>query len=696
MTAQRLFHQLLHGADYNYEQWLDSPHILADDFRLMKQAHCNVMSVGIFSWSLLEPAEGDFQFEWLDRLMDTLAENGLYAMLATPSGARPVWLSQRYPEVRRVDAQGHREPHRERHNHCRTSPIYREKCHIINTKLAERYANHPALLMWHVSNEYNGGPCHCELCYRAFWDWLQERYGTLDNLNRAWWTSFWSHRYTSWEQIEPVDESVHGLMLDWQRFISHQTLDFFRAESQPLREITPDIPITTNFMRPDVGLDYWQFAPYVDVVAWDNYPRWHSGNDVWTAIETAFFHDLHRSYKQGQPFLLIESTPSATNWQVVSRPKRPGMHKLASLQAVAHGANSVQYFQWRQSRGSSEKFHGAVVGHAGHTNNRVFREVAEVGEVLAGLDGVVGTTVEAEVALIYDFQNEWAINQAQLLSNPYKHYQQICMHHYAPFWQRGVPVDVIDMTADLSRYTLVIAPMLYMQRGDVADRLAAFVRAGGALVATYLSGIVDESDLCFLDDAPGPLRPVLGIWREEQDVLHDGQTGLLVPTENNRLGLSGTYHTYHYADVIHTDTAQPLAVYQSDFYQGSPALTVNDYGAGEAYYMASRNDDVFLADFYGGLIQHLHLRPVLAADLPDGVTAQARRHGNVEVIFLMNFTPEARDVALGDMLFTDALTGAECPNRLQLDPYDVCILRRQVDQMPLRVSNQAERQQPIP
>ena len=311
MTTYRL-PTSLHGADYNYEQWLEYPHILEEDFRLFKKAGINALSIGIFAWSRLEPSEGEYTFEWLDELMDRLAAHGIHAILATPSGARPAWLSAAYPEVLQTNAAGVRAPHAGRHNHCRTSPVYRDKCEAVNRKLAARYGDHPALLMWHVSNEYGAGPCHCSLCYDAFRTWLQRRYGSLDALNHAWWSTFWSHRYTSWEQVEPVDASVHGLMLDWQRFTSDQTLEFFLSESAPLRELTPDTPVTMNFMQPDVGLDYWVFAPHVDVVSWDSYPRWHLGSDVQTALKTAFYHDLQRSYKR-QPFMLMESTPSVTN-----------------------------------------------------------------------------------------------------------------------------------------------------------------------------------------------------------------------------------------------------------------------------------------------------------------------------------------------------------------------------------------------
>ena len=444
---------MLHGADYNYEQWLDFPEVLTRDFELMQKSHCNVMSVGIFSWAMLEPEEGVYKFGWLDELLDRLHENGIQAILATPSAARPAWLSQKYPEVCLVDENGRRQPHQLRHNHCPTSSIYREKVKQINTRLAERYAHHPALMMWHVSNEYGNHNCRCELCLQAFREWLQKRYGSLDALNSAWWTTFWSHRYTDWSQIEPVDVSVHGLMLDWMRFVSDQVLDFYLAETKPLRQITPDVPVTTNFMRPDVGLDYWHFAPHVDVVCWDSYPNWHSETEEWNvAMQTGFYHDLYRAFKQ-RPFLLMESTPSVTNWQGISRPKRPGLHHLSSLQAVAHGSNSVQYFQWRQSRGGSEKFHGAVVSHAGHEDTRTFQDVTAVGQTLSQLDALIPSINKAEVALVYDFQNEWALNFAELPRSKDKNYQQRCMAHYRPFWQKALLLTSSTVRLQTYRHT---------------------------------------------------------------------------------------------------------------------------------------------------------------------------------------------------------------------------------------------------
>jgi beta-galactosidase len=686
--------RMIHGGDYNPDQWPED--IWPEDMRLMKLAHCNTMSVGIFSWVRLEPAEGQFDFGWLDRIMDLLAENNAYAVLATPTGARPAWMSQKYPEVLRVGPDRVRNLHGKRHNHCWTSPVYREKTTIINTQLAERYGQHPALLLWHVSNEY-GGECHCDLCQAEFRQWLQTRYGTLDALNQAWWTAFWSHTYTDWSQIEspsPIGENlVHGQNLDWKRFTTDRSVDFLRHEMAPLRAITPDVPVTTNFMGTYPGLNYWRLAPELDVISWDSYPLWHqgievtgwdahgpvatplAGGDAALAVSVSFKHDINRSLKGGKPFMLMESTPSMTNWMPTAKLKRPGMHALSSLQAVAHGSDTVQYFQWRKSRGSSEKFHGAVVDHTGHENTRVFRDVAELGQMLAKLDDVVGTAVPAEVALIYDWENKWALDDAQGPMNGDKGYLETCLRHYRPFWEMGIPVDVIDMEQPLERYKLVIAPMLYMVRPGVAERIDAFVRAGGTFVATYWSGIVDESDLCFLGGFPGPLRPILGIWEEEIDALPPADSNTVVPVSGNPLGLSGSFTARELCALVHAENAQVLAAYQDDFYVGRPAITVNTLGAGQAYYLAFRSSDV-QAEFYGKLAEQIGLRRVLNSDLPDGVTAQVRTNGSQDFVFVMNFADQAQSVRLDGRAYTDKLTGVACGDVLQLPAYGIAVLER--------------------
>lgn len=667
---------LLHGGDYNPDQW--PPEVWEEDMRLMKLSHCNAMSVGIFAWARLEPAEGQFDFDWLDRVMDLIAGNGGVAVLATPSGARPAWLARKYPEVLRVRADRQRNLFGGRHNHCFTSPIYREKVALINGKLAERYADHPALAVWHVSNEYSG-ECHCELCRAAFVEWLKAKYGTLDALNHAWWTAFWSHTYTAWDLIEPPspigEQSVHGLELDWKRFVTDQTTDFMRHEIAALREFTPDVPVTTNMMGTFPGLNYWRMAPHLDVISWDSYPLWHKDDDVALASDVAFIQDINRSLKGGKPFMLLESVPSATNWTPAAKVKRPGMHALSSLQAVAHGSDTVQYFQWRKSRGSSEKFHGAVVDHVGHENTRVFRDVADLGVKLEKLGAVVGTTVRPDVAIIYDWENLWALNDAQGPRRGDKGYLDACKRHYRAFWMRGIPVDVIDMEQDLRRYKLVIAPMLYMLRPGVDERIADFVAAGGVFVATYWSGIVDENDLVFLGGWPGgKLRQVLGIWDEEIDGLYENDRNTAVVVAGNPLGLSGEYELRDYCALVHSEGADVLATYKDDFYAGRPLLTVNAFGDGKAYYLASNPDDRFLRDFYGALDANLGLLRSLDTELPHGVSAQLRTDGETKYIFVMNFNAEPVVIDLGAATYTDLLTGETLSGAVELGVYDVKVL----------------------
>jgi len=657
-----------HGGDYNPDQWRHIPGTLDEDIRLMKLSGCNLMSVGIFSWAALEPEEGVYDFGWLEEVLDKFAANGIYAFLATPSGARPQWMSKKYPEVLRVNELGIRHIHGVRHNHCFTSPVYREFVRRINTALAEKFGRHPAVVGWHISNEY-GGECHCELCQAAFRKYLKDTYKTLDNLNQQWWTGFWANTVTDWEQLHSPgrmgETHVHGLNLSWKRFVTHQTIDFMNAETEPLRRIAPHLPVTTNLMTFYGGLDYFRFGKAFDFASFDSYPAWGKGaDDDAEALSAAFNYDMMRCIL-GKPFALMESTPSQVNWQQVDKLKKPGMHLLSSMQAVAHGADTVQYFQWRKSRGSWEKFHGAVVDHVGHEHTRTFRDVTEVGDALKKLTGVLGAGTKSDIAIIYDLDNRWALDNSQGPREE-KHYIETLMEHYRALSRQGVNIDVIDQSYPLDGYKIVAAPLLYLIKPGTAEKIEAFVRNGGTFIATVRTGCVDQDDLCFLTGFPGPLRKVLGVWAEECDGLWDGETnGFKFPC--------GTvFSCCDMCDIIHAETAKVVAEYASDFCAGSPAVTVNDFGAGRAWYLASRPEQAFLDGFYAKLVDQAGVKRI-AGKLPAGVQVTTREGENGKYLFCTNFSRKAVQVDLP--AGTDVLTGETVGGMTELGANGVRILK---------------------
>ena len=645
------YQQLLHGGDYNPDQWLERPDVIDEDFRLFPLAGVNVVSIGIFAWTKLESEDGRYDFGWLDSIMDRLSASGMKAILATPSGAKSAWMSRKYPEILRCAPDRSRDLHGSRHNHCYTSPAYRRKAVDMNARLAERYKDHPALLLWHVSNEY-GGECHCPLCQEAFRSWLKLRYVTLDALNAAWWADFWSHRYTEWEQVEspsPRGEfSIHGLALDWKRFVDAQSLDFFLTESAPLRSITPNVPITVNMMGTYPGLNYWNWAPHIDVASWDSYPAWRkpvgatpgaaagaADGDAAEASRTAFVHDLTRSLKGGAPWLLMESTPSQVNWQAVNRLKAPLLHRLSSLQAIAHGSDSVLYFQWRKGRGGAEKFHGAVVDHVGHEGTRVFREVAELGIELKGLADIAGSRVEAEAAVVYDWETRWAIDEFFGFGKAERDYERACVEFHRALWKLSIACDVPNQDQELSKYKLVAAPWLYMLKPGTSERLERYVKEGGTLVLTLFSGYANESDLCFEGGFPGPLRELAGVWAEELDPLWPGQANRALPVAGNSLGLSGDYAIDSFCELVNAEGAEVLATYGEDWYAGRPVLTRHRYGKGTVFYLAAKVEQRLTDDLIAAIAKELKLAS--AGPLPPGVNAQIRRKDGAQYAFLMNF-----------------------------------------------------------
>lgn len=668
--------QILHGGDYNPEQWLQYPEILEEDLTLMKKANVNCVSLGIFSWASLEPEEGCYDFSWLESMIGRLYENGIRVILATPSGAMPHWLTVRYPEVMQTAADGRRNLPGRRHNFCYTSPVMRDKVRRMDEKLSEKFGKNEAVILWHISNEFGGnwsdGACHCELCQQAFRRWLKEKYGTLDKLNHAWWNTFWSHTYTDWEQIHspaPNGESFsHGLNLDWRRFVTAQMEDFCREEIRSVHSHS-DLPVTTNFMGSFKNLDYQKFHRELDIVSWDNYPLWHIQKDeVPVAVCAAANHSMMRSLKK-QPFLMMESTPSCVNWSEKSPLKRPGMHALSSLQAIAHGSDSVQYFQWRKSRGAYEKFHGAVIDHKGGGNTRVFREVSELGERLCSIeDFIKGSINRPRAAIIFDWENWWALEDA---ATPWKtfDYMKEVLKHYQVFWENGIEADFISMDDSLEDYALVCAPINYLYKKGYADKVRQYVKNGGLYITTYCSGIVDDTDLCFIGQHP--LEDVLGVSPEETDAPGEG-------FENSFVYEGTTYATGGVCDVCRLlSVTKVLSSYQEDYYAGYPAVTENAYGKGFGYYLAAETGLDFLRAFYKNIFEKAGIINPLGVSLPYGVTV-TKREGRQTVVFVMNFLSEPVELT-GCGVWRDVETDTVYRDVLSLEGFSCKVLTNNGD-----------------
>lgn len=668
MTLTPRFPHFLHGGDYNPDQWLKYPEILEEDIRLMKEAKVNCVSLGIFAWAQLEPEEGVYDFAWMDQVIERLWSAGIRVDLATPSGARPAWLAQKYPEVLRVDEYFRRHHFGGRHNHCPSSPVYREKVRAIDTALAERYAKHPAVILWHISNEYSGD-CRCPLCQEKWRAFLKERYGTLEALNDHWWTGFWSMRYTDWSQVEspsPIGQDANPAMwVDWRRFSTKQCKDFILMEKEALHSVDPSVPVTVNLMQRFWDYDYFDLAEAVDVVSWDSYPAWGS-DDLRAASEHAMTHDLMRSLKD-RPFLLMESTPSLVNWHSVNKIKRPGMHLLSSMLPLAHGAQSVMYFQWRKGRGGAEMFHGAVVGHDGTDRTRTFREVREVGEVLEKLAPLYADPArDAKVCILFDYENWWALDYAQMGRKGAMHYDETVNAHFRAFWEQGVAVDFKDCAHfdPDTPYRLVVAPMLLMLRAGIVEKLRAFTERGGTLVMTYCGGVIAEDGLAFPGETPHGLTDVLGIRTEELDTLYDGEANHMT-WDGKRFSLT------ELCELIAADGADVLARYEDDYTEGTPCLTRHAFGSGSAYYLAAQPEEGFLHAFFRGLADALDIPRALPDRLPKGVVAQKRG----EAVFLQNYTGYEQQVSLPEPM-TDLLTGEKTGEVLTLRPRGAAVLVR--------------------
>ena len=684
-----------YGGDYNPEQW--PPDVWDADHAAFDAAGIDTLTVGVFAWALTQPDEHTYDLSVLERIVERADAEGRRVVLATGTGALPPWLAHRYPEVNRTDFEGRRHVYGQRHNACPSSPVFRRAAAGLARRLAQRFGDHPAVAAWHVGNEY-GGACYCDLCAVEFRDWLRERYGGLDRLNDAWTTTFWSHRFTDWAQIVPPNAlsehwrgpdhtAFQGITLDYLRFTSDNLLRTFREETAAIRAHS-DLPVTTNFMGLYRPIDYHRWAGDLDFASWDNYPP-----DAASAPRMALAHDLMRGLKDGRPFWLMEQTPSTTASRDVNPVKRPGVLRLWSWQAVAHGADAVLYFQMRASRGACEKDHGAVLGHAGRTDTRVFGEVAELGAELERLGGAtLGARTPARTALLFDWDSWWAV---EIWDGPNRHarYLDVVAAYHRALWEAGAQLDVVPVTADLARYDVVVAPALHMVKGDLAEQLEAVVGRGGTVVTTALSGRVDEDCRAFLSDVPGPLAPIVGVRVDETDARAPGEVNPVTLEAPGAPSL--TCEARLVFELVQAERADVVGRYGEDFYAGTPAVTRRRHGSdgsdgsdgadgsdapddragGEAWYVGTLLDDAGVAWVVRrALERHGLVGPF--ADVP-GLELATRQGVDAEVDVLLNHGAHAVEVpahASGvDVLTGRAVSAGEV---LHLDPTGVLVLRR--------------------
>jgi beta-galactosidase len=621
---------VFYGGDYNPEQWPEE--VWAEDLALMRQAGVNLVSLGVFAWSRLEPAEGTYTFDWLDRILDRLHAAGVRVALATPTASPPPWFSLAHPDALPVTREGTRLTHGSRDTYCVAAPAYRSACLRIAGVLGQRYREHPALALWHVHNEY-GTACHCDHAAAAFRAWLRRRYPSLSALNDAWTTAFWSQHYSDWPQVLPPRATQYlpnpAQALDFRRFLSDEMLAAFGEQRAVLRALTPGTPVTTNFVFGAwVPVNHARWAGDVDLVAVDHYP---SAADLGAEEETAFMADLARSWAGGRSWLLMEQAPNLIYSGGRMLAKEPGRMARHSLSHIARGSRGAMFFQWRAPRGGAEAWHSAMVPHAG-PRTRVFEEVCALGALLPRLSDVDTAAVEARIAVLWDAECWWALGSPGLPSADLDYIEMVRAAHGA-LWRAGFTVDFAAPDADLSGYPLVVVPGLYLISDEAARSIAAYVRGGGRLVVSYLSGIADPYGRVRLGGYPGALREPLGIRVTELHPLPAGGTVRL------STGDAGA----RWSESVELHGATAVARYAGGVLDGLPAITRHGYGSGTALYVSTRLDDVA----YGRLLideaRAVGVAPVCPG-APAGVEVVRRRAGDTTWLFVLNHTEVAREI----------------------------------------------------
>ena len=705
-----------YGGDWNPEQW--DADTIEEDIALMGEAGVTMITLGVFSWSRVEPSPGHYDLDWLGDIIDRLHSAGIAVDLATGTASPPAWMALTHPETLPAQESGARWRFGSRQQYCPSAPYYRERSAGLAEQLALRFGDHPGVALWHVGNEYacHVHECFCDTCAVEFRTWALARHGSLEAINAAWGTDFWSQRYTAIEQVTPPRISLlpaqpnPGQLLDWRRFCNRQVLDCMLGEIERLRAHSPR-PITTNFMGAFPWLDYREWAHHLDIITDDHYP---DPADPASAHAVAWVGDLMRGLGDGAPWMLMEQATAAVQWRPRNSPKRPGQFALWSLSRLAHGADAILQFQWRQSRQGAETFHSGMVPHAGKAS-RTWRDVVEMGEVLGRLGAVVGERGSAEVAVLIDWDSEWARMSAVgpvAAGAPFDAARQ----WHRSLWEAGIATDVVFRDSELSGYRVIVVPELFMDIPQVATALGLAAEGGAQVLVTGPTGVVTDTMEAVRGGYLGSLRELLGVRVGDHWVL-GGPVGQEIVASRDqavyrlsRVALTPGAQTWvgveaaspaliraldligspapdlrggMWAEVVvplidEDDPAGPwpgpaevVAVFDgrggSADLAGLPAVTRNRVGEGAAWYVATDLDAISRAAVLKVIAAHARVRPVLD-DLPDGVEAQQRG----EIAFLLNHGDQAVEVS--GVVGEDLLSGRACTGHVVLAPRSALVV----------------------
>ena len=662
--------KILYGGDYNPNQWEEKD--WEKDLDYLKAGGINSVTVNVFSWATLQPEEETYDFSQLDRIIKLCSDKGLDIVLGTATAAMPAWMFQRYPEVSRVDFDGRKRKFGKRHNACPNSLVYRKYSALLAEKLARRYGKESSVKLWHVNNEY-GGACFCQNCEKAFRIWLRKRYGSLEKLNKAWNTEFWGHTIYSWEEIVAPnilseanawdDSAFDGISVDYRRFTSDSLLENFLAEKEAIRKYDKDTPITTNLMGTYKTVDYFKWGKEMDIVSWDNYPSDQDPKSL-----TAMKHDLNRGLRAGDPFLVMEQNPTQQTFVCYTK-KEPGKMRALSYQAMAHGAKGLLFFQLKNSRGASEKYCGSVISHAGLKKTRVFEEVRQLGEELGRIpEDILSSRIQAETAVIFDWESYWSIEYDRNRgTNRLLDYVEAVHHHYRFFSENNIPADVISKEDEFDKYKLLIIPCLYMIDKITQQKLETYVKRGGTLVASYMSGMVDETTNVILGGYPGALRDILGIWVEEMDYIGEESSEVTLMDGKK-------YPVMQQCDIIHLEGAEACAAYSGErnYYFDTPAVTVNTCEAGKAYYIGTRLSEQGMDSLMRQICRNAEVSPLFEDG--KGLEISKRQTDQADYYFCINFQKEPLEIPEALWGKKNLLNGKEVQKNQKIEQFGVMLI----------------------